>query len=380
MARCDIEGAVKRIEELYKTIPSDKENNQARRALKELSLRIGGSRSTIHQANSFAGHSTITSGSVVESYLVKPDYQQQTPIESFAPVGQVKEVTFSSFINNIMGIADQVDTSRNLKQKSVMTEKFLHTVGQTIKIYGKNRKLKVRLVPKAVDRTTGKEHLSIYRKDEGVLDIAIEPEIDGSLVESLLPTQKVILQELVKSVAAEALPNAGKLASDISALRTHVSTQVSRINNLDSDEAFIAEVLTSPSLQRALHRKSPLYAKNVRDKVKKIFKKLLGFIKTRAKVSGPTLLEESLDVIDQVLSGDGFKEPTSNDNSDTPLDTLDLMSKQDLLKMVPHKTEEQSNPVVEKRSEGKGTLDMFKDVDTAEANDIINKINQCKKD
>lgn len=59
MAQCNIEGTLKYIEDVYKQIPSGKEDREAKQVLKTLFEQINTNRATIQQAGSFAGSTRI---------------------------------------------------------------------------------------------------------------------------------------------------------------------------------------------------------------------------------------------------------------------------------------------------------------------------------
>jgi exodeoxyribonuclease-5 len=316
MAVCDIEGAIKYIENLYAAVPSTAEEKSTKEILGSLVQRVNATRATVRDAASFVANAgPIDIGIDLTPYLsTLEDTEQPSPTGMVAGMvlGETKSMEVSEFLDLLSEISADVDSFKGLDvlyAANVALSTYTQVIRKFVAAKGASP-INVKLVTQVIHGTNNTEHLAIFRKDTNTLEIAMHPSGNVDASSLLLPTAKAALSAIVVVLTEQGLADNPKLDSMVTALRTKVMRlqegkkgALSMAKGLSSNQHFIAETLTSFRFQKLLA--SLTGEKNtVKTKLVRIFKKLINSVKIKMNiaVSTPTLLEEALALVELSIS------------------------------------------------------------------------------
>jgi hypothetical protein len=335
MAVCDIEGAIKYIENLYAAVPSTPEEKFTKEILGNLVQGVNATRAAVRDAASFVANAgPIDIGTDLTPYLSKPE--EVEPTSSTGTIvgmvlGETKAMDVSEFLDLVTEISAGVDIFRGLNTSDSANE-ALSTYTQVIKefVAAKGGKtINVKLVTQVIHGKNNTEHLGIFRKKSNTLEIAMHPSGDIDVSSLLLPTAKVALSGVVHALTQQGLEGNPKLDGVVTALRMKVmklqekkSGATSTDKGLSSNQSFITETLTSFRFQKLLVSLSPTVKSTVVSRVEGIFKKLVTFVKQKSGISTdqPTLLEEALSLVSATLG-----EEWDTSDPDIPLEAYSVV-------------------------------------------------------
>jgi alkylated DNA repair dioxygenase AlkB len=316
MAVCDIEGAIKYIENLYTAVPSTAEEKSTKEILGSLVQRVNATRATVRDAASFVANAgPIDIGIDLTPYLsTLEDTEQPSPTGMVAGMvlGETKSMEVSEFLDLLSEISADVDRFKGLDVPYVANV-ALSTYAQVIRKFVAAKgasPINVKLVTQVIHGASNTEHLAIFRKDTNTLEIAMHPSGNVDASSLLLPTAKAALSAIVVVLTEQGLADNPNLNSMVTALRTKVMRlqegkkgAPSMAKGLSSNQHFIAETLTSFRFQKLLA--SLTGEKNtVKTKLVRIFKKLINSVKIKMNIAvgTPTLLEEALALVELSIS------------------------------------------------------------------------------
>jgi exodeoxyribonuclease-5 len=316
MAVCNIEGAIKYIENLYDAVPSTPKEKFTKDILGSLVQSVNATRATVRDAASFVANAgPIDIGMDLTPYLSTLEDAEQpssTGMIAGMVLGETKSMEVSEFLDLLSEISADVDSFKGLNvpyAANVALSTYTQVIREFVATKGASP-INVKLVTQVIHGASNTEHLAIFRKKTNTLEIAMHPSgnVDASAL--LLPTAKAALSAIVVVLTEQGLADNPKLDSMVTALRTKVMRlqegkkgAPSMAKGLSSNQNFIAETLTSFRFQKLLA--SLTGEKNtVKTKLVRIFKRLINTVKMKMNIAvgTPTLLEEALALVELSIS------------------------------------------------------------------------------